>query len=68
MQINVDRNRCEGHGLCEERGPRVFALDDDGELIHRFEGTDVPAEYETEAAAAVAACPVVALRQAGPTR
>lgn len=64
MRINVDRSRCEGHGLCEERGPRGFALDDDGELIYHFEGTDVPAEYE----AVAAACPVVALRQAGPAQ
>ncbi|MFI5540951.1 ferredoxin [Nocardia sp. NPDC051900] len=63
MKISVDYLRCEGHGLCVEQAPAVFGLDDDAELIYRFEGTDVPGEYVTVARAAIDSCPVAALRE-----
>lgn len=63
MKISVDYHRCEGHGLCTEQAPAVFSLDDDAELIYRFEGADVPDEYVTVARAAVNSCPVAALRE-----
>lgn len=62
MNIELDRPRCEGHGLCEEVAPDLMHLDDDGELI-----IDVPAVDEedlTAAQAAVRICPVAALRLA----
>ncbi|MBL5974371.1 MAG: ferredoxin [Candidatus Leucobacter sulfamidivorax] len=62
MRIELDRPRCEGHGLCEEAAPRLMHLDDDGELILdvvEVEGADL----ET-ARNAVRVCPVVALRLA----
>jgi ferredoxin len=62
VKVAVDADRCEGHGLCEERAPAVFALDDDGRVTHRFRGADVPAEHEAETRAAVSVCPVAALR------
>jgi ferredoxin len=62
MRIELDRPRCEGHGLCEEAAPALMHLDDDGELV-----IDVPevdgAELES-AKAAVRICPVAALRLA----
>jgi ferredoxin len=62
MRVEVDRARCEGHGLCEARAPAVFRLDDDGELHHQFDGSDIPPGLEAAAQAAVEVCPVAALR------
>ncbi len=62
MRVDVDRVRCEGHGLCEERAPEAFTLDEEGELNYAFEGTDVPPDLTSIVASAVAVCPVVALR------
>lgn len=62
MRIELDRPRCEGHGLCEEAAPRLMHLDDDGELILdvvEVEGADLEAARD-----AVRVCPVAALRLA----
>lgn len=60
MKIELDRPRCEGHGLCEEAAPQLMHLDDDGELI--LDVVDIE-EADLEAArAAVRVCPVAALR------
>ncbi|MEU5880504.1 ferredoxin [Spirillospora sp. NPDC047279] len=61
MRIDVDWGACEGHGLCEDAAPAVFTVDDDGELTHHFEDTDIPAEHQDAARAAVSVCPVIAL-------
>ncbi|HEU4755153.1 MAG TPA: ferredoxin [Agromyces sp.] len=60
MRIEIDRPRCEGHGLCEEAAPDLMHLDDDGDLV-----IDVPEFGEAaldRARAAVRVCPVAALR------
>ncbi|MFV0375391.1 ferredoxin [Microbacterium sp.] len=60
MRIELDRPRCEGHGLCEEAAPSLLHLDDEGELV-----IDVPEVAESDqdlARAAVRVCPVAALR------
>jgi ferredoxin len=62
MRIEVDHDRCEGHGLCEHQAPAVFSVDDDGRVAHHFHGADVPGEHADAAAAAAAVCPVAALR------
>jgi ferredoxin len=62
MRIELDRPRCEGHGLCEEAAPALMHLDDDGELVidvQEVDGTELEA-----ANAAVRICPVAALRLA----
>ncbi len=59
MQIDVDYDRCEGHGMCEEAAPSIFRLDDEGELILLLE--TVPPELERQANEAVRVCPVAAL-------
>ena len=33
MRIEVDRTRCEGHGLCVYEAQEVFDLDDEGVLV-----------------------------------
>ncbi|MDS0131865.1 MULTISPECIES: ferredoxin [unclassified Amycolatopsis] len=63
MKISVDHARCEGHGLCTEQAPAIFDFDDEAELVHHFEGTDIPPEQLAAARAAVTSCPVAALRE-----
>lgn len=63
MRIDLDRPRCEGHGLCEEAAPDLMHLDDDGELI--LDVTEVDGADIARAQAAVRVCPVAALRLAG---
>jgi len=62
MRIDVDWDACEGHGLCEDAAPKVFSVDDDGNLTYFFDGDEVPAEHENAARNAVGVCPVIALR------
>jgi ferredoxin len=60
--LELDRPRCEGHGLCEEASPHLMHLDDDGELV--LDVSDIP-EADLEAArTAVRVCPVAALKLA----
>jgi ferredoxin len=60
MRIEVDRQRCEGHGLCEEVVPDLLHLDEDGELV--IDVGEVGDESLERARAAVRVCPVAALR------
>ncbi|MGP3916598.1 ferredoxin [Nonomuraea sp. 10N515B] len=59
-RIEVDRDRCEGHGLCEQTAPEIYQLDHEGELDLLFE--DVPAQLRGKAEAGARVCPVAALR------
>ena len=63
MKISIDRDRCEGHGLCTEQAPAILEFDDNAELVHHFEGSDIPPEQIAAARAAVTSCPVAALRE-----
>lgn len=60
MRIDVDRNRCEGHGMCEVVAPEYFALDDDGNLTVLEE--EVSESDEPNLQDAAYACPVAALK------
>ncbi|GAA1198269.1 ferredoxin [Pseudonocardia alaniniphila] len=62
MRILVDRDRCEGHGLCAGQASEVFELDEAGDLVYRFDGQDVPEELTSAAAHGASVCPVAALR------
>lgn len=59
-RIELDRNRCEGHGLCEQTAPEIYRLDDEGEL--ELPADDVPAERRVKAEAGARVCPVAALK------
>jgi cytochrome P450/ferredoxin len=59
-RLEVDRDRCEGHGLCEGAAADLVHLDDDGALV--IDQADVPAHLSDAAAQAVQVCPVAALR------
>lgn len=63
MRIILDRDKCEGHGLCEEAAPHLMHLDDDGELIIDVETVEAQADIDA-ANAAARVCPVAALRVA----
>ena len=59
MKIVVDRDRCEGLGMCEAMAHEYFEVDDD-DVMHVLDET--PAESEREKVhAATQACPVLAL-------
>lgn len=62
MKIELDRPRCEGHGLCEEAAPDLMHLDDEGELV--LDRAELDAPDLAVANAAVRVCPVAALRLA----
>lgn len=62
MKLELDRPRCEGHGLCEEAAPALMHLDDDGELV--IDTEDIAELDAASAKAAVRVCPVAALRLA----
>lgn len=59
MRVSVDWQRCEGHGMCANAAPELFALDDEGEL--RLLQDVVPEELSRRAETAVRMCPVAAL-------
>ena len=60
MRVEVDRARCEGHGMCEGAYPEVFRLDDDGEL--EILEAEIPPDRRRRVESAVRLCPVAALR------
>lgn len=59
MRVEVDRERCEGHGMCERTAPEIFRLDDEGELEILVD--EVPSDLQSKAVAATMACPMAAL-------
>ncbi len=62
MRIEVDLNRCTGHGICESIAEDVFEVSDDGVvLIHDAERPESDRERMQQA---VTQCPVAALRLA----
>lgn len=65
MRVSVDTKRCEGHGMCEQVAPEIFALDEDGELTNHQEGNDLDEHLTAVAELAVSACPVAALMMRG---
>ena len=60
--LQIDRIRCDGHGLCAELLPEMISLDDWGYPI--IKAGAVPANLIEYAHRAVDACPVLALRLA----
>jgi ferredoxin len=59
MRVVVDRDRCEGNGICVGIAPELFQLDDDE---YAFVTVDpIPADKEALAEQAIADCPRAAL-------
>lgn len=59
MRIEIDREACEGHGMCEQTAPAVYEVDEDGYV--RLRQPDLGAELEASAEAGARVCPVAAL-------
>lgn len=62
-RVVIDRDRCEGHGLCVTEVPEVFELLDSGEL--RLIDASPPDEYSVALAAAELSCPTRAISVVG---
>lgn len=59
MRIVVDRDLCQGHGVCESEAPEVFAVPKHGQVEIK-DGTP-PEELRAKVALAVKYCPTHAL-------
>ena len=59
MRIVVDRDLCDGHGMCEAMAHEYFELDDD-DVMHVLDETP-PESERAKVHAAVQACPALAL-------
>jgi ferredoxin len=57
--VTVDRDRCNGVGICEGCAPEVFEVDDHGELVLKTE--TVSDDLRPAVADAVVSCPTTAL-------
>ncbi|AJE32271.1 MAG: ferredoxin [Corynebacterium humireducens] len=60
-RLELDKDRCEAHGLCEQAAPDLVHLDDDDNLIIDVPGDLSPSQLD-DARDAVRVCPVSALR------
>jgi ferredoxin len=63
MRIAVDREKCEGLGMCESMAHEYFEVDDDDQVIVLDEHP--PEEDRRMVLAAVSSCPVLALTLEG---
>ncbi len=60
MQVKVDDERCQGHGLCRISAPDLFfAREEDGNAYVKDE--TVPAGREDDAELAADSCPELAI-------
>jgi ferredoxin len=55
MKVEVDDDRCRGHGVCWSICPEVFELTDDGYAVALL--PDVPPEHEDGVRDAYESCP-----------
>ncbi|RDH74904.1 ferredoxin [Mycolicibacterium moriokaense] len=60
MRVEVDLDKCTGHGICESIAEDVFEVQDDG-TVH-IEGNERPESDRKRMAQAVTQCPAAALR------
>jgi ferredoxin len=60
MRVEVDLDKCTGHGICESIAEDVFEVQDDG-IVHIDEG-DRPDSDRERMQQAVTQCPAAALR------
>ncbi|WP_323793556.1 ferredoxin [Nocardioides sp.] len=63
MRIHVDRDKCEGLGMCEAMASDFFELDDDDEMRVLDDSPDESQRGHVHSA--VQACPVLALTLSG---
>jgi ferredoxin len=56
VRLQVDDERCTGHGRCYTLAPEVFGGDESGYAVLLVDG-DVPADLEDRARSAALNCP-----------
>ena len=60
MRVEVDLDKCVGHGICESIAEDVFEVQDDGTVLIR--ASERPASDRERMQQAVTQCPAAALR------
>lgn len=60
MRIELDREKCQGHGRCYGLAPELFESDDEGYAVLLVTG-DVPDEHQENARLAADNCPEFAI-------
>jgi ferredoxin len=60
VRVEVDLDRCTGHGICESIAEDVFEVGDDGVVV--IENNERPESDRHRMQQAVTQCPVAALR------
>ena len=60
MRVEVDLDKCTGHGICESIAEDVFEVQDDG-IVH-IAGDEQPESDRDRMQQAVTQCPAAALR------
>ena len=63
MRVEVDLDKCTGHGICESIAEDVFEVRDDG-IVH-IHGDERPESDRERMQQAVTQCPAAALRLIG---
>jgi ferredoxin len=61
LKIIVDRERCDGNGVCMGIAPEVFDVDDDL-YLHIAESIPEDPAIEARVRQAVTSCPILALK------
>ena len=61
MKIIVDRERCDGNGVCVGIAPEAFDVDDDL-YLHVAENIPEDPEVRARVRQAVTSCPILALK------
>jgi ferredoxin len=56
VRVEIDSERCQGHGRCYDLAPGLFGADDEGYGVALGDGL-VPAGQEQQARLAAANCP-----------
>ena len=64
MEVIVDENLCDGHGLCAESAPEVFDLRDEDEVVTLLDRNPVE-EQRKQVAKAALLCPKGAIKIVG---
>jgi sterol 14-demethylase len=59
VTISVDRDLCQGHGVCESEAPAIFSVGEDRQVV--IADTDPPDDQTAAVKAAVKYCPTHAL-------
>lgn len=61
MKVIVDRQRCDGNGVCMGIAPEVFDVDDDL-YLHIAENIPEDPELRARVRQSITSCPILALK------